>query len=85
MTHPKGGRDDFANAVCGALYLVGRIPAVVETPIVSPFVDWGRPHNWPGAYYTDTGAGAGIANTPPPKGYDRPSSAEPWFPYVDKW
>jgi len=85
VTHPKGGRDDFANAVCGALYLVGRIPAVVETPIVSPFVDWGRPHNWPGAYYTDTGAGAGIANTPPPKGYDRPSSAEPWFPYVDKW
>jgi hypothetical protein len=85
VTHPKGGRDDFANAVCGALYLVGRIPAVAETPIVSPFVDWGRPHNWPGAYYTDTGAGAGIANTPPPPGFDRPSSAEPWFPYVDKW
>ena len=85
VTHPKGGRDDFANAVCGALYLVGRIPAVFETPIVSPFVDWGRPHNWPGAYYTDNGAGAGIANTPPPPGFDRPSSAEPWFPYVDKW
>jgi len=36
VTHPKGGRDDFANAACGALYLVGRIPAVVEPPIVSP-------------------------------------------------
>ena len=36
VSHPKGGRDDFANAACGALYLVGRIPTVVEPPIVSP-------------------------------------------------
>jgi hypothetical protein len=87
ISHPKnGGRDDYANSVCGALYLVGRIPVVTEPPIVSPYVDFGRPWNWPGAYHTDNGyAGAGIANTPPPKGYDRPSSAEPWFPYVDKW
>jgi len=85
VTHPKGGRDDFANAACGALYLVGRIPAVVEPPIVSPCIIPGRPWNWPGAYHTDTAAGAGIANTPPPPGFDRPSSAEPWFPYVDKW
>ena len=36
VSHPKGGRDDFANAACGALYLVGRIRTVVEPPIVSP-------------------------------------------------
>jgi hypothetical protein len=57
-----------------------RIPE--EPPIVSPYVDWGRPWNWPGST-TNTGAGdEGIANTPPPKGYDRPSRLEPWFPYV---
>ena len=84
ITHPKGGRDDHANSTCGALHLVGRIPAVTEPPIVAPYIDWGRPWNWPGSS-TNTPAPEGIANTPPPKGYDRPSSAEPWFPYVDKW
>jgi hypothetical protein len=79
ITHPKNGRDDFANAVCGALYLVGRIPVVTEPPIVSPYVDWGRPWNWPGSH-TDHGVGAGIANTPPPPGYQR--THEPWRDFV---
>ena len=78
-SHPKGGRDDFANAVCGALYLVGRIPVVTEPPIVSPYVDFGRPWNWPGSR-TDHGVGAGIANTPPPPGYQR--MHEPWRDFV---
>jgi len=79
ISHPKGGRDDFANAVCGALYLVGRIPVVTEPPIVSPYVDFGRPWNWPGSR-TDHGVGAGIANTPPPPGYQR--THEPWRDFV---
>src|SRR6516225_3836264 len=53
VTHPKGGRDDFANAVCGALYLVGRIPAVVEPPIVEPAF-YSRQMGW---------IGSGAANT----------------------
>jgi hypothetical protein len=48
VTHPKGGRDDFANAVCGALYLVGRIPAVVEPPIVPPAF-YSKQMGWIGA------------------------------------
>src|SRR6516164_42385 len=53
VTHPKGGRDDFANAVCGALYLVGRIPAVVEPPLVEPAF-YSRQMGW---------IGSGAANT----------------------
>jgi len=84
IDHVPGGHDDVANAAAGAAVLAAQALAHPEPPIVAPYVAWGRPWNWPGSA-TDTSAGAGIANTPPPKGYDRPSSAEPWFPYVDKW
>jgi hypothetical protein len=36
INHPRNGRDDHANAVCGALHLVGRIAARREPPIVQP-------------------------------------------------
>jgi hypothetical protein len=36
INHPRNGRDDHANAVCGALNLVGRIAAYKQPPIVSP-------------------------------------------------
>jgi hypothetical protein len=82
----RTGHDDAANSAAGALVLAARAALQISEPaIVSPCIIPGRPWNWPSAYHVDTGAGAGIANTPPPKGYDRPSSAELWFPYVDKW
>ena len=71
ITHPKGGRDDWANSCCGSLYLVGRIPAVVAPPIVSPAF-WSSRAGWFGAgadntsnksatalYYERGGYGAG--------------------------
>jgi hypothetical protein len=85
ITHPTHGHDDLINSVAGAAAVAMRAAlAEQRVPIVSPYVDWGRPWNWPGSS-TNTPAPEGIANTPPPKGYDRPSSAEPWFPYIDKW
>jgi hypothetical protein len=36
INHPRNGRDDHANTVCGALNLVGRIAAYKQPPIVSP-------------------------------------------------
>ena len=82
INHPRNGRDDHANAVCGVLHLVGRIAAVFKPPIVAPVL-----------FSTKTGEviSGGQANTPPPRGYEQRYD-EPWRPYVgpggitrDRW
>jgi len=82
INHPRNGRDDHANAVCGVLHLVGRIAAVFKPPIVAPVL-----------FSTKTGEviSGGQANTPPRRGYEQRYD-EPWRPYVgpggitrDRW
>jgi hypothetical protein len=45
INHPRNGRDDHANAVCGALHLVGRIAARRDLPIVQPGI-YSKAHGW---------------------------------------
>jgi len=74
VDHPRSERDDYANAVCGALHLCAKAAALAanEPPIVSPIL-----------FSTETGEtiiGPGAA--PPAPGLHRPSSSEPWWRYV---
>jgi len=38
VNHPRAGREDHANAVCGALHLVGAVKPSYEPTLVAPFV-----------------------------------------------
>jgi hypothetical protein len=45
INHPRNGRDDHANAVCGALHLVGRISARPPLKIVQPLI-YSKARGW---------------------------------------
>jgi hypothetical protein len=74
---PKNAHDDFANAVCGALQLVGRIVANPDPPIVMPYIH-SVPRRFPGSPAYDD---APVAADSP----HRPSREAPWYPYVRGW
>ena len=74
---PKNAHDDFANAVCGALQLVGRIVANPDPPIVMPYIH-SVPRRFPGSPAYDD---APVAADSP----HRPSREQPWYPYVRSW
>jgi hypothetical protein len=41
VDHGRNGHDDYANAVCGALHLVGKINPADDLPIVAPIIVYG--------------------------------------------
>jgi hypothetical protein len=56
VDHGKGGSDDFANALFGALHLAASAPVYVEPPVVLPFV--GTVANYYGEIYGREGGGS---------------------------
>jgi len=79
VDHGRGGSDDFANALFGALHLAASVPAFAEPPIVMPFFT-GTPSTVPGG----SSLGAAVAQGLLPVGgaydYERNDS---WKQYVN--
>jgi hypothetical protein len=79
----EGSHDDYANALCGALFVAVKAATVIEPKIVMPFFAM-RPRSVPGGP-TPPLAGSVFSGASAPVGVDsphKPSSSEDWYPYV---
>jgi Phage Terminase len=81
VDHPRNQSDDYANACCGALQLVGKIVANPDPPIVAPFIHSNGPRYFPGSSTFTSDRSAPTAADSPHK----PSSSEAWYRYVRGW